>query len=116
MCRCSVTCVGDGTPVAVRFTCYLPRCNEENESDYVELSNFNIDLPDRKMSRLCGPKDDGNKRQTVSSDGSFFRVTFKSNHVFDATGFEAFYQFRKVEGHSRMHLNALRCSTNKRAA
>ncbi len=73
------------------------RCVEDTQSDYVEFSNFNIKLKDRKMSRFCGTKEEHVKK-TVNSDGNFFRVTFKSNDVYDATGFEAFYQFRKVIG------------------
>jgi hypothetical protein len=63
----------------------------------VEFSNFNVKLQDRKMYRLCGTKDFSIK-QGVTSDGSFFRVTFKSNDAYDKRGFEAFYQFRKREG------------------
>ena len=65
----------------------------------MEFSNFNIDLTDRKMDRFCGTKEQNSqKKNAVNSDGNFFRVTFKSNDVYDATGFEAFYQFRKHEG------------------
>ena len=70
------------------------RCQEETQSDYVELSNFNIPLIDRKMKRLCAAK----QQHFVNSDGSFFRVTFRSNHIFEATGFDAFYQFRTFNG------------------
>ena len=49
------------------------------------------------MNRFCGTKEES-KKKTVNSDGNFFRVTFKSNDVYDATGFEAFYQFRKYVG------------------
>lgn len=73
------------------------RCVEDTQSDYVEFSNFNIKLKDRKMARLCGTKEEHQKKE-VKSDGNFFRVTFKSNDVYDATGFQAFYQFRKYEG------------------
>jgi len=52
---------------------------------------------DRKMRRMCGTKS-SNIKDDVTSDGNFFRVTFKSNDAYDATGFEAFYQFRKDEG------------------
>lgn len=72
-------------------------CGEETQSDYVEFSNFNVELMDRKMRRKCGTKS-SNMRNAVTSDGNFFRVTFKSNDAYDATGFEAFYQFRKYEG------------------
>jgi len=73
------------------------RCLEKTRSDYVEFSNFNIQLIDRKMKRFCGEKHQ-HFVSTVSSDGSFFRVTFRSNDVFEATGFEAFYQFRTFQG------------------
>ena len=76
---------------------YPHRCLEDTQSDYVELSNFNIKVTDRKMSRFCGTKEEHAKK-SVNSDGNFFRVTFKSNDIYDATGFEAFYQFRKIEG------------------
>ena len=73
------------------------RCLETTQSDYVEFSNFNIKLVDRKMNRLCGAKDEHIHKDAIS-DGNFFRVTFKSNNEFDATGFEAFYQFRQFGG------------------
>jgi len=72
-------------------------CNKASQSDYVEFSNFNVELTDRKMPRYCGTTDNL-PRKTVGSDGNFFRVTFHSNHVYDSTGFEAFYQFRRAEG------------------
>jgi len=78
-------------------------CQTDTQSDYVEFSNFNVPLIDRKMSRLCGSKDKLGPREIVS-DGTFFRATFSSNEVYDATGFEAVYQFRKVEGRIRLHL------------
>lgn len=66
----------------------IPLCSPETASDYVEFSNFRT--IDRKLPRHCGTK----KPDKIDSDGDFFRVTFKSNDKFDATGFEAFYQFR----------------------
>ena len=76
---------------------WLYSCEADTQSDYVEFSNFNVDLIDRKMSRLCGTKDKLMRKEIVS-DGTFFRATFHSNELYDATGFEAVYQFRKVEG------------------
>jgi len=73
------------------------RCEADTQSDYVEFSNFNVQLIDRKMSRLCGKKEDLGSTEVVS-DGSFFRATFHSNELYDDIGFEAEYQFRKVEG------------------
>jgi len=75
----------------------LGSCQADTQSDYVEFSNFNVRLIDRKMSRLCGTRDKLERREIVS-DGTFFRATFRSNELYDATGFEAVYQFRKVEG------------------
>ncbi|KAK2141303.1 hypothetical protein LSH36_1123g00051 [Paralvinella palmiformis] len=72
-----------------------PNCDEKTQSDYLEFSNFNI--PDRKMSRFCGIRE-GESKKKVHSDGPFFRVLFKSNDMYDAQGFEAFYQFVKVRG------------------
>lgn len=53
------------------------------------------------MPRSCGVK----KPTKISSDGEFFRITFKSNDKFDGTGFEAFYQFRNstIEDNSNAH-------------
>ncbi|ESO13111.1 hypothetical protein HELRODRAFT_188109 [Helobdella robusta] len=76
-------------------------CKDGTQSDYVELSNFNIPLVDRKMDRLCGT-DVVSKRKEISSDGNFFRVTFKSDDVYDGEGFEAAYQFRKISSDQHM--------------
>ena len=65
------------------------RCSEDTQSDWIELSNFNIKLKDRAYSRMCGTLSD---RRTAQSDGNFFRVTFVSNDVYDATGFQAKYK------------------------
>ncbi|GFR75588.1 suppressor of lurcher protein 1 [Elysia marginata] len=64
----------------------LKRCDER--SDYVSFSNF-ANSEDRKMTRLCG----GPHNRVVWSDGPFFRVIFKSNELFDSTGFKAEYKF-----------------------
>ena len=77
---------------------YRCSCGEDTQSDYVEFSNFNVQLMDRKMRRMCGKTGSVMIKKQVTSDGNFFRVTFKSNDAYDATGFEAFYQFRKFEG------------------
>ncbi|ESO09929.1 hypothetical protein HELRODRAFT_73048, partial [Helobdella robusta] len=72
------------------------------QSDYVEFSNFNVQVADRKMGRLCDVKD-GLSRY-VHSDGDFFRVTFKSNYIYDGTGFKALYQFKKSDGRLHIHV------------
>ncbi|GFQ71549.1 suppressor of lurcher protein 1 [Trichonephila clavata] len=66
----------------------IPPCLMETASDYVEFSNYKT--VDRKLARHCGNQ----KPKLIESDADFFRVIFKSNDKFDATGFEAFYQFR----------------------
>jgi len=68
----------------------MSRCLESSQSDYIEFSNFNVPLTDRKMARLCG----AGSFHSVLSDGTFFRVTFVSNDIFDGTGFRGRYEFR----------------------
>ena len=72
----------------VRIPC---RCLESTQSDFIEFSNFNVLLRDRKMPRLCG----AGSYYFVQSDAGFFRVTFKSNDIFDGTGFVGQYEFRQ---------------------
>lgn len=52
--------------------------------------------------RFCGSRSENQKRNIFSagniSAGNFFQVTFHSNEIYDATGFEAFYHFKKLEG------------------
>jgi len=75
---------------------------EETESDYVIFSNFNVNLIDRKMSPLCGNHVTTGSTLVIS-DGNFFRVSFKSNDVFDAVGFDAYFEFRQVEGETKRY-------------
>jgi len=65
----------------------LPECDEETQSDYIEFSNYITE--DRRFSHYCGTT----AGKSIKSDGSFFRVSFYSNDVYDATGFEASYRF-----------------------
>jgi len=85
--------------------CSVVRCDAETDSDYVELSNFNVEVVDRKMSRLCGTTSAGTSTSlppgvssVYRSDARFFRVTFYSNDVYDATGFQATYHFHRLHG------------------
>ncbi|XP_060564116.1 suppressor of lurcher protein 1-like isoform X2 [Ruditapes philippinarum] len=66
-------------------------CDNPTDSDYVEFSNF-LDTRDRKLPRYCGNRP---QYDPVTSDAAFFRVTFKSNNKFDATGFKGTYKFKK---------------------
>lgn len=87
----------DGEYVELFFTYFhidgvLP-CDEESHSDYVEFSNY---MPvDRKFDRQCGTI----KNLRMKSDRKFFRVTFRSNDRYDATGFHATFQFNSVANH-----------------
>ena len=65
------------------------RCDDTTKSDLVSFSNF-LNAQDRKMPKFCGTK-----VSPVSSDGAFFRVTFRSNHIYDAQGFKAAYTFQR---------------------
>ncbi|KAK3580407.1 hypothetical protein CHS0354_012430 [Potamilus streckersoni] len=68
-------------------------CEKSTESDYVSFSNF-LGSGDRQLPRLCGQMNPG---QVIrDSEGAFFRMTFKSNHIYDATGFKANYRFVPV--------------------
>ena len=77
------------------FTC---SCNDETQSDWVTFSNYEIGTKDRRYNPLCGTVNDKKKKHVADSDGNFFRVTFHSNDVYDATGFKAVYEFKDKEG------------------
>ncbi|CAG0881364.1 unnamed protein product, partial [Darwinula stevensoni] len=68
----------------------IPPCLDSTASDFVEFSNFISS--DRGIPRHCGNK----KPEVLTSEGTFFRVTFFSNDKFDATGFQADFQFQKI--------------------
>ncbi|XP_042900204.1 suppressor of lurcher protein 1 isoform X1 [Parasteatoda tepidariorum] len=92
--ECHYTFIGkDKERVHITFAYFdvdgIPPCLSETASDYVEFSNYKT--VDRKLARHCGIQ----KPKLIESDADFFRVVFSSNDKFDATGFEAFYQFRK---------------------
>lgn len=59
---------------------------------------------DRKYDRKCGTGS-GFK---VKSDRKFFRVTFRSNDRFDATGFSATYQFSDVGDNNQLTIRNIR--------
>lgn len=80
-----------------------PKCEEETKSDYVAFSNF-FTTRDRKMDRYCGLRT--GKNNTVKSDGEFFKVTFKSNGIYDAHGFQAQYRFEQTNVKSKYEDNS----------
>lgn len=71
-----------------------PGCSATTQSDYLQISNVDGKLIDKKLKRICGQKEDGIK--DLVSKGNFFRVSFISNDVFDSTGFKAIYQFKST--------------------
>ncbi|ESO02249.1 hypothetical protein HELRODRAFT_126561, partial [Helobdella robusta] len=76
----------------------MPNCSSDTKSDVIELSNYNYPLADSKHSPLCGLKKESSRNfekkiYKYESDGNFFRVTFKANDAYEASGFEASYKF-----------------------
>uniref|UniRef100_A0AAF5RWM4 CUB domain-containing protein n=2 Tax=Wuchereria bancrofti TaxID=6293 RepID=A0AAF5RWM4_WUCBA len=66
----------------------LAACGDSTHSDYVLFSNYQTQ--DRTNRRYCGqicPRD------SIVSESNYFRMLFRSNDIFDATGFYAHYQF-----------------------
>ena len=84
--------------IGTKFYFNLHRCSEETQSDWVTFSNYQIGIDDRRYEHLCGQVTDKKKKKIADSDGNFFRVTFHSDEVYDATGFKAVYEFRDKEG------------------
>uniref|UniRef100_A0A0N5AIG0 CUB domain-containing protein n=1 Tax=Syphacia muris TaxID=451379 RepID=A0A0N5AIG0_9BILA len=64
----------------------LPTCEEES-SDYVLFSNYQTD--DRTNRKFCGQL---KPTQPIKSESNYFRMTFRSNSMFDGYGFYAHYQ------------------------
>ncbi|XP_064627672.1 suppressor of lurcher protein 1-like isoform X2 [Lineus longissimus] len=73
----------------------LKDCAESSYSDYVEFSNIANVQKNKKLLRYCGVR--MSQIYDVESEGEFFRVTFKSNSIYDATGFKARYEFKRYD-------------------
>jgi len=71
------------------------RCEEETESDYVSVTSHHVTNQDHVTSgkRMCGANAKYTDLEQFRSNSSVLYVQFRSNDVFDATGFEAIYQF-----------------------
>lgn len=52
---------------------------------------------DSGKTRYCVAKDD-RSRKSFNFASNFLQITFMSNNVFDAFGFDAFYQFKTQRG------------------
>lgn len=70
------------------------RCEEESQSDYVSVTSDYV-TEDHATSgrRMCGRNAQYTDVEQFRSDSSSLYVEFRSNDVFDGTGFEATYQF-----------------------
>ncbi|VDN03480.1 unnamed protein product [Thelazia callipaeda] len=64
------------------------KCDDSTHSDYVLFSNYQTH--DRTNRRYCGQVC---PRNSIVSESNYFRMLFRSNDIFDATGFYAHYQF-----------------------
>ncbi|XP_052807771.1 suppressor of lurcher protein 1-like isoform X3 [Mya arenaria] len=69
----------------------IPRCDDKTDSDSVSFSNF-LNTVDRKLPKYCGQRP---SYPSVTSEAAFFRVTFRSNAMYDANGFKANFRFIK---------------------
>jgi len=81
------------------------RCQEDTRSDYVTVTSEHV-TDDHVTSgrRMCGANaqySDTHMEQIRSVSGSLY-VEFRSNDVFDATGFEATYQFYSLSTGRRL--------------
>ncbi|KAL3998609.1 CUB domain family protein [Acanthocheilonema viteae] len=94
--------------VAIHFEYFdvegLSTCDDSTHSDYVLFSNYQTQ--DRTNRRYCGqicPRD------SIVSESNYFRMLFRSNDIFDATGFYAHYQFITEQA---SQINRVKVTTN----
>uniref|UniRef100_A0A915PJW0 CUB domain-containing protein n=1 Tax=Setaria digitata TaxID=48799 RepID=A0A915PJW0_9BILA len=85
----------------------LATCDDSTHSDYVLFSNYQTH--DRTNRRYCGqvcPRD------SIISESNYFRMLFRSNDIFDATGFYAHYQFitEQISQINRVKVTTNACS------
>ncbi|KAK0425087.1 hypothetical protein QR680_009019 [Steinernema hermaphroditum] len=78
--------------VAIHFEYFdvegFQQCEDSTQSDYVLFSNYQTH--DRTNRRYCGRS---RPSASIVSEHNYFRMMFKSNDIFEATGFYAHYQF-----------------------
>ncbi|CAD5206730.1 unnamed protein product [Bursaphelenchus okinawaensis] len=73
------------------------QCEESSQSDFVLFSNYKT--VDRTNRRFCGSSRP--PKEPIQSESSYFRMQFKTNEIFDATGFYVYYQFLSPRKSSR---------------
>ncbi|CAG9536944.1 unnamed protein product [Cercopithifilaria johnstoni] len=102
--------------VAIHFEYFdvegLATCDDSTHSDYVLFSNYQTQ--DRTNRRYCGhtcPRD------PIVSESNYFRMLFRSNDIFDATGFYAHYQFitEQISQINRVKVTTNACSFTRLA-
>uniref|UniRef100_A0AAF5D9C2 CUB domain-containing protein n=1 Tax=Strongyloides stercoralis TaxID=6248 RepID=A0AAF5D9C2_STRER len=86
----------DGYVVAINFDYFdvegFAGCEDSTQSDYVLFSNYKT--IDRTNRRFCGKT---KPNSVILSESNYFRMLFKTNDIFDATGFYAHYQFLNTQ-------------------
>ncbi|CEF65476.1 CUB domain-containing protein [Strongyloides ratti] len=86
----------DGYVVAINFDYFdvegFAGCEDSTQSDYVLFSNYKT--VDRTNRRFCGKT---KPNSVILSESNYFRMLFKTNDIFDATGFYAHYQFLNTQ-------------------
>uniref|UniRef100_A0A0K0FZZ0 Suppressor of lurcher protein 1 (inferred by orthology to a C. elegans protein) n=1 Tax=Strongyloides venezuelensis TaxID=75913 RepID=A0A0K0FZZ0_STRVS len=86
----------DGYVVAINFDYFdvegFAGCEDSTQSDYVLFSNYKT--IDRTNRRFCGKT---KPTSVIVSESNYFRMLFKTNYIFDATGFYAHYQFLNTQ-------------------
>ena len=82
------------------------RCEEETQSDYVSVTSDDH-VTSASGRRMCGANAQYAAVRQFRSNSSSLYVRFRSNQVFDATGFEATYQFHSpVQGRTSEDLGS----------
>uniref|UniRef100_A0AC34QXB8 CUB domain-containing protein n=1 Tax=Panagrolaimus sp. JU765 TaxID=591449 RepID=A0AC34QXB8_9BILA len=82
----------DGQIVVIHFEYFdvegFGQCEDSTHSDFVLFSNYKT--TDRTNRRYCGGmKPPG----AIASESNYFRMLFRTNDIFDGTGFYGHYQF-----------------------
>ncbi|XP_071133935.1 suppressor of lurcher protein 1-like isoform X2 [Mytilus edulis] len=92
--ECHYKFIGQNHKVRIKFVEYElgSRCEPKDRVDFVDFSNFDGGAQDKKMKKFCGQMTE-KMREPIQSDLEFFRVTFKSNSMYEGKGFNATYEF-----------------------
>uniref|UniRef100_A0A7E4WA20 CUB domain-containing protein n=1 Tax=Panagrellus redivivus TaxID=6233 RepID=A0A7E4WA20_PANRE len=82
----------DGQIVVIHFEYFdvegFGQCEQATHSDFVLFSNYMT--TDRTNRRYCGAQ---RPPGAIASESNYFRMLFRTNDIFDGTGFYGHYQF-----------------------